>query len=699
MSLTIGKLAKRAGLTARTLRHYDQIGLLRPSRRTEGGYRLYTRDDVLRLHRILTLKYLGCDLAEIRGLLDQGGPSPRELLSRHIQALDARMEQARELRDRLARLLERVEKDGADDADDANGAEKDASKTRDELGEWLDVLERMRFYEKHLSREELAVLRQWRDGASAEAREAPRRLFEEARAAMAAGVRPESPVAHELGRRWLSLGLGIAGDDPLLALKLKELSQREEGDGSCSADMVRWLSQALADKRMSLLRGRLSAEELATFRAGLAEHGQALSALAAELLRFQREGRPPEAPEVGALIEQWDALFQRCCSGGDSALAVRLAAKLRATFLEEPELSRSMGLHERLIEYLRQVRARAARGETMNHKAPKPTALQVARYRAAHQLLDAPVIFEDPFALPILGPEEEAALRADLARHAHPLLKALRASVAARSRVAEDAWLEARGRGVRQCVILGAGLDTLAYRMTETAETDETAETAETAETDEPGEPGETGETSGAARLSGQAEARGAVGLAGARYFEVDLPETLEWKRARLAAASIPEPGGARYAPVDFERETLAEALARAGFDAAAPAFFSWLGVTMYLEPAAVFEVLGFVASLPAGAELVFDYPTLPSLLDERGRKALEFLSKRTAERGEPWKSFFDPSELAHSLKELGFTTVEDLGPEALNERYFSGRSDGLSKSGVSRIMLARKQVIKFGRL
>ena len=145
-----------------------------------------------------------------------------------------------------------------------------------------------------------------------------------------------------------------------------------------------------------------------------------------------------------------------------------------------------------------------------------------------------------------------------------PATRGMRLHIAMRSRFAEEGLAAAVARGVRQYVLLGAGLDTFAHRNP--------------------------------------------FAQQGLRVFEVDHPATQGWKRQRLAGAGLAPPASLTFAPVDFERETLAAGLAAAGFDAAAPAFFSWLGVVVYLTRAAVIETLRFIASLPAGTEVVFDY-------------------------------------------------------------------------------------------
>jgi methyltransferase (TIGR00027 family) len=277
--------------------------------------------------------------------------------------------------------------------------------------------------------------------------------------------------------------------------------------------------------------------------------------------------------------------------------------------------------------------------------APKPSALRVAILRAAHQILDVPVVFEDAFALRILGVPEQDSLRSDPWQYNTPRLKGLRASVVVRSRLAEEEWARSKGCGVRQYVILGAGLDTFGYRNQDHDRS---------------------------------------------RIFEVDLPAMLQWKWDCLHVAGIKEPAGLTYVAMDFERSTLAEALGQAAFCFSEPAFFSWLGVTMYLEEGVVLNTLRFIASLASGSGVVFDYGVLPGLLSPVERSRMEFLAARAAEHGEGWKAYFDPSSLVEALRSVGFGQVEDLGPERLNARYLSGRTDGLRKSGVSRLICAR---------
>ena len=274
---------------------------------------------------------------------------------------------------------------------------------------------------------------------------------------------------------------------------------------------------------------------------------------------------------------------------------------------------------------------------------PSATAEGAAMLRAAHQLIDLPWILDDPLALPIIGPDHEAWLVENIERYR--VRRALRASVALRSRYAEDGLTEAVEKGVRQYVLLGAGLDTFAYRNPHQH--------------------------------------------AGLKVFEVDHPATQSWKRKRLSQSGIPLPASLTFAPVDFEKETLSTGLARAGFRADEPAYFSMLGVVIYLTKPAAMETFKWVASQRPGSEIVFSYSVPSSMLSDAQRAARGRSEKEVAALGEPWLTYFDPEALAGDLRALGFSTIYDLSSNEANERYFSGRADGLRVSDSGRLMRA----------
>lgn len=283
----------------------------------------------------------------------------------------------------------------------------------------------------------------------------------------------------------------------------------------------------------------------------------------------------------------------------------------------------------------------------MQVNRPSATCFRVAVHRAAHQLLDNPKVFDDPLAVRIVGHEAAAALQADPRQFEDsPVSPYVRASVAARSRYAEEQLAAGVQRGVRQYVILGAGLDTFAYRNPYRD------------------------------RML--------------RVFEVDHPSTQSWKRACLNEAGIAEPASLTFAPIDFESRTLAEGLRDAGFDPGKITFFSWLGVTEYLTNEAVMATVRSIASAATGSGVVFDYLIAPALLTPLQRSIFDEIAERVASAGEPWRSSFEPATLARELDVMGFNHFEDIGPDSINARYLANREDGLCVGGLAHLVNAR---------
>jgi methyltransferase (TIGR00027 family) len=269
------------------------------------------------------------------------------------------------------------------------------------------------------------------------------------------------------------------------------------------------------------------------------------------------------------------------------------------------------------------------------------TALSVALRRAAHQIHDSPVVFNDPLAVGILGAAYAEELRRTPLRPDKPFSIALRAFLVARSRYAEDNLRRAVDSGVRQYVLLGAGLDTFAYRNP----------------------------------------------YSQLRVFEVDHPATQQWKRELLQRNKIAIPDSITYTPVDFERQSLSAQLSDAGFHCQAPAFFAWLGVIPYLTLEAFRATINFVSAQAHGSSLTLDYGQPPSVLPPLERLAHDSLASRVEKAGEPFQLFFTPAEIAAELS--GFHSIEDLVATEINARYFSGRTDQLAMRGTAGRLLS----------
>lgn len=273
----------------------------------------------------------------------------------------------------------------------------------------------------------------------------------------------------------------------------------------------------------------------------------------------------------------------------------------------------------------------------MRAQAASRTAMRVALRRAAHQILDNPKVLDDPLAVRILGDAADD-IRGNSVQHQNRFGRNLRAFLVARSRYAEDKLAEGLARGTQQYVILGAGLDTSAYR--------------------------------------------GIASTPNLSIFEVDHPATQTWKKERLQRAGIPVPPSVFHVAVDFETQDLAQQLATAGFQHDKITFVSWLGVVPYLTREAATHTFRFLGSFPAGSGVAFDYGLSPSALGFLERLALQALSRRVARAGEPFRLFFTPAELDQFLKGLGFRHIEQLGSKEINALYFSNRGDGLHVSG-----------------
>lgn len=259
----------------------------------------------------------------------------------------------------------------------------------------------------------------------------------------------------------------------------------------------------------------------------------------------------------------------------------------------------------------------------MKHERASRTALGAAGHRAAHQTLEGGIVFADPLAVRILGPDAEEAIA--LAR-AQPERRGLRFFVAMRSRFAEDSARRAIAAGVRQLLVLGAGLDTFAYRL----------------------DPQE-----------------------GLRVFELDHPATQRDKRARLSQAAVAEPAHVAYVAHDFEHGDMTEALQAGGLEVGRRTFVLWLGVTPYLTEHAVYATLGALARFPGGTEVVFDYANPPNTIEEESvREHHHRMAARVARSGEPFRCYFDTPALHERALTMGFVEIEDLDRAALVERF-----------------------------
>jgi methyltransferase (TIGR00027 family) len=254
------------------------------------------------------------------------------------------------------------------------------------------------------------------------------------------------------------------------------------------------------------------------------------------------------------------------------------------------------------------------------------------------------LVLDDYLALRLAGREGLELLGRLRAEVPRPYLLAFSRWICVRARFPEDVVEQAAGRGIGQYVILGAGLDTFAYRRNDL--------------------------------------------LGRLRVFEADHPATQSWKRRRLAELGVASPASLVFAPVDFESQTLREGLEEAGFDFGQRAVFSWVGVTMYLTLGAIHAALATMARCRAGTRVVLTYNQPPAALAGITAQIAATFAGLAAEMGEPFVTRFLPAEIAQLLHQHGFGEITDFGPDEARAAYFPGRAD-VEIAGAQRLVVA----------
>jgi methyltransferase (TIGR00027 family) len=294
----------------------------------------------------------------------------------------------------------------------------------------------------------------------------------------------------------------------------------------------------------------------------------------------------------------------------------------------------------------------------MTQKQAGVTALVTAYARAYHATHDSDKIFNDFLADQLFSPQEHAFFNQSIAGMLNLVAPELAAenlepeealalvmqlmngpTTLSRSRYTEDCLEEAVLGGIRQYVILGAGMDTFAFRQPEWAKELE--------------------------------------------VFEVDHPVTQAMKLERVKRAVWTLPDTLHFLPVDFQTQDLAEVMRLSGYSSKIPGFYSWLGVTYYLDLVSVQNTLREIVEVsPPGSEIVFDYMSLDALDPGKASRQEKATREVVSQSGEPFKTFLDPAELRDLLTTLGWMLMEDLSPAEIESRYFSGRSDRYHASG-----------------
>jgi DNA-binding transcriptional MerR regulator len=302
MLLKVGDLAKRTGLTVRTLHHYDEIGLLQPTGRSEGNYRLYAADDVARLHAIQTLRGLGLALDEIGRLLDSGGADLQAIVARQLEALDAQIRSASELRQRLTMVQAKYA------AGDQPGLE-----------DWIATLSLMTTGARYFSAEEMRdIFGNW---AAVEGRW--QRLVTDVRAAMEVDAAPDTAQVQALAQRWMGLMHEWMGGDFDRMVRWGRMYDAEPAlqKSGVTREVAAYVERAIR-LRMEALHRHVGEAELRRLVPVPEREWQALTERVRALIAG---GTPPSAPEAQAAAADWQLVVGRMCRG-DAALAGRLAA-------------------------------------------------------------------------------------------------------------------------------------------------------------------------------------------------------------------------------------------------------------------------------------------------------------------------------------------------------------------------------------
>ncbi|MBD8629243.1 MerR family transcriptional regulator [Oxalobacteraceae sp. CFBP 8753] len=331
MLLKIGELAKRTGLTVRALHHYDAIGLLSPSARSDAGYRLYNEADIARLHRILALRRFGLALADIGTTLTRADLSLATVVARQIGLLTEQIQQAKALRSRLSQLQGQL----------ADGQEPD-------LADWLTTLEHMTMYDKYFSQEELTQLPIYTQADDVE-REW-QALVAQVQALMDAGTEPGDPQAQVLATQWMDMVRRDTGDNPILFAKLNAMHEHEpsvQERTGISPQMMAFILAASKVHQLSIYRNYLDDDEFAFMRANFGKRDAEWPPLVAQVRTAMDEGHAPDSPQARALALAWFDLFRSFA--GDQPATQK---KIRQALQNEPALRQSGMVDERMSAFI-----------------------------------------------------------------------------------------------------------------------------------------------------------------------------------------------------------------------------------------------------------------------------------------------------------------------------------------------------------
>ncbi|URR10104.1 MerR family transcriptional regulator [Enterobacter roggenkampii] len=333
MLIQVGELAKRAGITVRTLHHYEQTGVLLPSARSAAGYRLYNLADVQRLHMIQALAKAGLELAEIRDFLEQESLSLTELLDAQITLLDKQLRSIHTLRDRLVELRAGLLDDATPD-----------------LESWLQTLELMNMYDRWFSKEELQQLpfAVQKDALSA----IWSGLVAEANALLEYHIPVTDERAKDLATRWMERLEQDTAGKPEFLTRLNEMHSVEpqmQVQTGITPEMTDYITRAFAESKLSIWEKYLTPEEMAFTRKHYFDRMMEWPPLVAKLHQAQRENLDPASDDAQKLAENWLALFQSYAGTNSET-----QQKFRTAMQQEPHLMKGTWMTPAVLAWLQQ---------------------------------------------------------------------------------------------------------------------------------------------------------------------------------------------------------------------------------------------------------------------------------------------------------------------------------------------------------
>jgi DNA-binding transcriptional MerR regulator len=332
MLLKIGELAKRTGLTVRALHHYDSIGLLSPSARSDAGYRLYTPADIARLHQVLALRQCGLSLADIGTTLTTDEIPLAAIVSRQIAMLTQQIAGADALRARLQRLQGQL----------ARGQEPD-------LADWLTTLEHMTMFDKYFTPEELKELPLYQ--ATPAITDEWQALVAAVQAQMDAGAQATDPEPQALAHRWMHMVKRDTANNPVLFAKLNAMHEQEpslQASSGVTPALMQFVLAAAHEGKTALYRPYLDDAEFAFLRANIGKRAGEWPPLIARVRQAMQAGQAPGSPETQALARQWFDLF-RSFAGDNPATQ----AKIHKALVEEPGLTDGSMVDGSMRDYIR----------------------------------------------------------------------------------------------------------------------------------------------------------------------------------------------------------------------------------------------------------------------------------------------------------------------------------------------------------